>query len=747
MPRLNKRKGSFGKARRRSKKSVFEVRHGVQLPPKTPPAARLTTLMNDENNSAVINLSTLTTVEMDSTALVGMDSSMPVFHDAPLTLLVGVDLSTSASYNTPSYDRSPVLNSTRRTKKPDNFDPSEYLGATPEHRAAYKRRARTRLVNSFHAEDESIARSREKDVTIQRLVYDNSQLHKKSEDLKSNRCEKFELKAAELTKLQKNLGLDIPHNADNVTRRAALARGLKKLPGYILKTWDPRTGAHAICSLVTTGVAFGKEVGNSCSQTIGRSFGNTVIESWRVMRAIDMSTVGGCNVRGVQTFWDIEDKKRDPRDKFDRRGYSILPSRKAISDDRARLQHLIRKTIKLDHDPNNPNGDHVKINTEQLLRYVLKKMGLYTIAQEESIEICISVDAAQLTLKSHTTAGFKFTDLRSVNLHDIDKTTGKPKYMFVQYDNNGEMTYTGCQSRDNCAIAEVFLANESKAVMRAFGDFFKFTNKLGEVGLPANGNEPALKPFKVACPADKSALQKLTGRGGACKQVKYFCTYCACHSDLSLMAHKCGDDVCEQFCKPFGRTICRHMAVDDKEELVRKAEFLYDEIRKEFIRVNRGVPGYMWQSELPENLQTCFTDDGNPTLSYWEYVKHLQHTEELQCIVERTVLQVEVNVACNIRPEDNPIHLDFVAPTAKKSFEHLSKVHADLYLRKFSDHELKDLSRLHKIELLHERNKLAGKIECFRAALELDEKAIPDRLVEIHQAIMCILHLENRTGE
>jgi hypothetical protein len=105
-----------------------------------------------------------------------------------------------------------------------------------------------------------------------------------------------------------------------VARRAALARGLKKLPGYILKTWDPRTGAHAICSLVTTGVAFGKEVGNSCSQTIGRSFGNTVIESWRVMRAIDMSTVGGCNVRGVQTFWDVEDKKRYPSYKFDRRG-------------------------------------------------------------------------------------------------------------------------------------------------------------------------------------------------------------------------------------------------------------------------------------------------------------------------------------------------------------------------------------------------------------------------------------------
>ena len=55
-------------------------------------------------------------------------------------------------------------------------------------------------------------------------------MHKKVWDLKSNLCEKFELNAAELTKFQKNLSLDIPHNADNVTRHAALACGTKKLP-------------------------------------------------------------------------------------------------------------------------------------------------------------------------------------------------------------------------------------------------------------------------------------------------------------------------------------------------------------------------------------------------------------------------------------------------------------------------------------------------------------------------------------
>ena len=91
--------------------------------------------------------------------------------------------------------------------------------------------------------------------------------------------------------------------------------------------------------------------------------------------------------------------------------------------------------------------------------------------------------------------------------------------------------------------------------------------------------------------------------------------------------------------------------------------------------------------------------------------------------------------------------MDFEALNGKKEHQHLSKVLCDLYLRKYSNDDLIVLSCAGKIELLRKRLKLGEKIQLCWVALDLNKKALCSRLVEIHQAIMCILHLENRTGE
>ena len=646
----------------------------------------------------------------------------------------------------------------RHLKKSTHFDPSDYLGSHAKHRAGYVQRSLTRLKIKNEMEKESVSKAsslaKVKDVNI-RLVLENYEVKKHLDDTSkylSARCEATmsrmrkvaELKDQELTKMQKHLGLNLKENATRQERRTALGKGVNKLSGMVLGTWNNHTRAHSVVREIIMGGTFGFEAGNSVSRTVARSHGNQVIEPWRVAKALDTSTVGGCNVRGVQTLWEVEDKKRDPNDIFDRRGHALLPSRHAVSDDRARLQGFIQKTIELVHEPENKNGDTVRANFEQLFRYLLKRYGLHETAQQESVEICISIDAAQVTKKSHTTAGFKFTDTRCANPNKIDENTGEPELMFITYDDNGFLTYSGIQSRDNCAVAQVVLASETKEVIKSFALFFEFATQLEKVGLPAKGNEPALKPFRVLCPADKSALQKLTNRGGACKNAKYFCTYCSCHSDLSLMSHKTGDDVCEVFCMSSGRNICRHWAVEDMDERTRMSKFLYDKIVLDIIRVNE--PTYDWHSGLPENLRTTgFTDDGLPKLPYWEYVKYLKHTEELEHVTEQSVLEVvEGNV---FLPKDNPQHLDFEALNGKKEHQHLSKVLCDLYLRKYSNDDLIVLSRAGKIELLRKRLKLGEKIKLCRVALDLNEKALRSRLVEIHQAIMCILHLENRTGE
>ena len=172
----------------------------------------------------------------------------------------------------------------RHLKKSTHFDPSDYLGSHAKHRAGYVQRSLTRLKIKNEMEKESVSKAsslaKVKDVNI-RLVLENYEVKKHLDDTSkylSARCEATmsrmrkvaELKDQELTKMQKNLGLNLKQNATQQERRTALGKGVNKLSGMVLGTWNIHTRAHSVVREIIMGGTFGFEAGNSVSRTVAR---------------------------------------------------------------------------------------------------------------------------------------------------------------------------------------------------------------------------------------------------------------------------------------------------------------------------------------------------------------------------------------------------------------------------------------------------------------------------------------------
>jgi hypothetical protein len=96
---------------------------------------------------------------------------------------------------------------------------------------------------------------------------------------------------------------------------------------------------------------------------------------------------------------------------------------------------------------------------EKMIRYILKTFSLQGIAERESVELCITLDGAELTKDlCHLTFGIKVTDPNAINPRD-----GSP------FGNIFKV-----QSRNYCFIMKTLLGNDSKSAYQEFAGIFKF---------------------------------------------------------------------------------------------------------------------------------------------------------------------------------------------------------------------------------------------------------------------------------
>jgi hypothetical protein len=210
------------------------------------------------------------------------------------------------------------------------------------------------------------------------------------------------------------------------------------------------------------------------------------------------------------------------------------------------------------------------INFQKALRLLLKACHLHDRATRERVKISLVIDGADLFKdRTHVSAGVKICDPNGV--HPVTKQP-----LFIRHEDGSEQIIR-IQSSEMCCILIIADAHDKKDLYEdIFRGFYDRGSLISTVGLPADGNEPALRPFVVTHTTDLKASWYLSYRGGGCKNKNFFCTLCPCTRN-SLISYKVDNWRCNR-CKRKGNNKCYHHEVCDSISVEYLLQCLEDEL-------------------------------------------------------------------------------------------------------------------------------------------------------------------------
>ena len=276
-----------------------------------------------------------------------------------------------------------------------------------------------------------------------------------------------------------------------------------------------------------------------------------------------------------------------------------------------------------------------------------------------------------------------------------------------------------------------------------FKEWFSFVNKIKKEGLPyRDAANPAIKPVQVTVPQDVSSIQKSLNMGGACKACDLFCHMCACKSygaGCQLMQWHEGHLRCQHFClsQPNPPQKCFHWAVDDRDEIERKKQEIKVILMLDEIRSMRLIPECFQNNIIHPTAVKIFYAVNNKFPDY--------HIEEDPTVKAAT--QVLTSVTAANRYND-PRHIDFKCPVLPGTIRtaYSSFLDRELILRKIFWYCLSSAEVKQKYLKLYIHN--GAHVIDLRCAIdwwcEIGEN---DKMIEIYEAVLCILHLELHYSE
>lgn len=464
------------------------------------------------------------------------------------------------------------------------------------------------------------------------------------------------------------------------------------------------TKARMSLEVISEGFAFGDKVARTETKKFVRKEAQKVFMSWKILQAMDCSSTCSLNTTACGTYRKVEN--------LDMRERGMLWSMSAIDRDRKSLENIGIKVILFEQTKTTCHSDKIAFDFEQLLRVILNCYGLTEYGKQSSIEIGATVDAAKFTQrKTHSSAWFKVCDRRS-----------------RQSQAKNDCLVVDVQSANNVFLAQIVQARESKNLLHnEFKAFYKFVHDISTTGLPYRStSRPEIKPFKVIACHDMSCLWKVTGLGGACKNATYFCSQCLC-TKHTLLHYKEGTHQCE-FCKKHHPSTfkCRHHTTNDAFVIQSKV----DELSRILFKVQNGT-----QQSIQCNDNILLTHE-----HMMELISTTKHPWEL--LIDSTLtMQFDSSIA---NRESNINHIGF-QPTS-----HVTKI-------AFNNKLIDELVRF-KLPMsgnLEQRRQImldalvhADHVKMLRIAVERHYNVhIPNHLITIKQAMICVLHLENRTTE
>jgi hypothetical protein len=321
-----------------------------------------------------------------------------------------------------------------------------------------KRKAESKL------EDEKVALAAEVAALRaekERLLAENASLEASSHEAEA-RVQRLLPDAEPFVREVENFG-GLQKITDKATRLHVVGRSLLSLMAVIMKHTHPITRLRTVCHALFGAAIFGAAVTKAVLSEVYKKYifeeHRSTFAPWRVLRAIDLSPVGGLNFNGVETLRNVEELE------LYQRGILVLPARSSIQRASYELHDLGQQHIPF-HWKQCDLGEVYQFEFEPFIRFILKTFSLYDIAQCESVELCITLDGAELCDGlSHLTAGIKITDPRAVDPKD-----GSP-LSCMEDGLVGHIFKT--QSRNYCFTVKSLLGKDSKPAYNEFSDFFK----------------------------------------------------------------------------------------------------------------------------------------------------------------------------------------------------------------------------------------------------------------------------------
>lgn len=163
-------------------------------------------------------------------------------------------------------------------------------------------------------------------------------------------------------------------------------------------------------------------------------------------------------------------------------------------------------------DDDDPIGEGFEFDAVKVTETLFKAFGLIDEAKRRSVELGLTSDGAQLTNSlSHVAAGLKFNDVAM-----RDPVTKQPMLL--------HSPDSLVQSRNLCFPLRIVIAKDSKKTLEGFRSLYKSFSD-GDVA-------EALKcrPFRMSFPGDMKLQWGALNEGGAAKVKEQFCYICPCRS-------------------------------------------------------------------------------------------------------------------------------------------------------------------------------------------------------------------------
>ncbi|KAI2511868.1 hypothetical protein MHU86_2600 [Fragilaria crotonensis] len=258
-----------------------------------------------------------------------------------------------------------------------------------------------------------------------------------------------------------------------------------------------------------------------------------VFSPWKILKAMDVSGFK-LSLAGIEVL-----RRVDMTSKY---GRGILPSKSTILRAARMLEaeaerfcpfSMIGQTFQ-GVDKNNLNdgndiGEGFEFDAIKVTKTLFEAFGLMEVAKRRAVDLALTSDGAQLTNTiSHVAAGLKFNDMAI-----CDPFTKRP---LLLHEPDSLV-----QSRNLCFPLRIVIAKDTKKTLDGFRALYnKFNN--GEVARAL-----LCQSFKMSFPGDMKLQWGALDDGGAAKVKDKFCYICPCRSSsLHVPQDKTRCSICRE---------------------------------------------------------------------------------------------------------------------------------------------------------------------------------------------------------